>query len=117
MAQRLNDQHQRSKNLPKLKVLLQTNIDNEATKSGVLVEQIDELVTQFESLKNLTLRGFMCIPNSSNSAQSFARMANIIKQYSNLDVLSMGMSHDLESAITHGATFVRVGTDIFGKRI
>ncbi|BBB22277.1 conserved hypothetical protein [Abyssogena phaseoliformis symbiont OG214] len=115
IARRLNDQ--RPKNLPKLKVLLQINIDNEPTKSGVLIEQINELMTHFESLKNLTLRGFMCIPNSFNSAQSFTRMAGIIKQHPNLDVLSMGMSHDLESAIANGATFVRVGTDIFGKRV
>ncbi|QKQ23716.1 YggS family pyridoxal phosphate-dependent enzyme [Candidatus Ruthia endofausta] len=115
IAQRLNDQ--RPKNLPKLKVLLQINIDNEPSKSGVLVEGINELMTHFESLKNLTLRGFMCIPNPSNSTQSFVRMANVIKQHPNLDVLSMGMSHDLELAIASGATFVRIGTDIFGKRI
>lgn len=114
IAKRLNKQ--RPKILPKLKVLLQINIDNEPTKSGVLLEQIDELMTHFENLKNLTLRGFMCIPNPSNSAQSFTRMANIIKQHANLDVLSMGMSHDLESGIANGATFVRIGTDIFGKR-
>ncbi len=76
IAKRLNDQC--SKNLPKLKVLLQINIDNEPTKLGVLVEHIDGLVTHFEILKNLTLRGFMCIPNSSNSAQSFTIMTNII---------------------------------------
>lgn len=114
IARRLNNQ--RPKFLPKLKVLLQINIDNEPTKSGILVEQIDELITHFENLKNLTLRGFMCIPNLSNSTQSFTRMASIIKQYPNLDVLSMGMSHDLELAIANGATFVRIGTDIFGKR-
>ncbi len=115
IAQRLNDQ--RPKNLPKLKILFQINIDNEPSKSGVLIEQINELMAHFENLKNLTLRGFMCIPNPSNSAQSFARMANVIKQHPNLDVLSMGMSHDLELAIASGATFVRIGTDIFGKRI
>jgi uncharacterized pyridoxal phosphate-containing UPF0001 family protein len=43
-------------------------------------------------------------------------MANIFKQYPNLDTLSMGMSHDLELAIENGASFVRIGTDIFGKR-
>ncbi len=113
-AKRLNNQ--RPKFLPKLKVLLQINIDNEPTKSGVLVEQIDELMTHFENLKNLTLRGFMCIPNPDNSQQSFTKMAEIGKRCPELDTLSMGMSHDLESAIANGATFVRIGTDIFGKR-
>jgi uncharacterized pyridoxal phosphate-containing UPF0001 family protein len=58
----------------------------------------------------------MCIPNPDHSQQSFARMAEIGKRYPDLDTLSMGMSHDLESAIQNGATFVRIGADIFGKR-
>ena len=58
----------------------------------------------------------MCIPNSENSARSFKEMANLISKYPFLDSLSMGMSSDLELAIKNGATFVRVGTDIFGPR-
>ncbi len=114
IAKRLNDQ--RPNNLGKLNVLLQINIDNELTKSGVLPEKIDTILVQFEHLDKLSLRGFMCIPSPSNSGISFARMANIFKQYPNLDTLSMGMSHDLELAIENGASFVRIGTDIFGKR-
>ncbi|BAS67371.1 YggS family pyridoxal phosphate-dependent enzyme [Bathymodiolus septemdierum thioautotrophic gill symbiont] len=115
IAKRLNDQ--RPKNLPKLKILLQVNIDNEPTKSGVLVDEIDHIITQFKTLNNLTLKGFMCIPNPSNAIQSFAKMKDILAKYPNLEDLSMGMSHDLESAIKNGATFVRIGTDIFGKRV
>jgi len=115
IAKRLNDQ--RPKNLPKLKILLQVNIDNEPTKSGVLVDEIDHIITQFKTLNNLTLKGFMCIPNLSNAIQSFAKMKDILAKYPNLEDLSMGMSHDLESAIKNGATFVRIGTDIFGKRV
>lgn len=114
IAKRLNEQ--RPKKLPKLKVLLQINIDNERTKSGILVDEIDEIIAHFDGLQNLTLKGFMCIPNPSNSDTSFAKMKNILVQYSDLEVLSMGMSQDLESAIENGATFVRIGTDIFGKR-
>jgi uncharacterized pyridoxal phosphate-containing UPF0001 family protein len=72
---------QRPDNLGKLKVLLQINIDNELTKSGVLPEKIDTILAQFEHLDKLSLRGFMCIPSPSNSGIRFARMANIFKQY------------------------------------
>jgi len=114
IAQRLNDQ--RPQGLEKLNVLLQVNIDNEITKSGVLVDEIDELIPHFENFKNISLRGFMCIPNPNNAEQSFKKMAEILKKHPNLDTLSMGMSSDLDLAIKNGATFVRIGTDIFGKR-
>ena len=114
IAQRLNDQ--RPQGLENLNVLLQVNIDNEATKSGVLVDEIDELIPHFENFQNISLRGFMCIPNPNKSEQSFKKLAKILEKYPNLDTLSMGMSSDLDLAIKNGATFVRIGTDIFGKR-
>ncbi|SFV81886.1 Hypothetical protein YggS, proline synthase co-transcribed bacterial homolog PROSC [hydrothermal vent metagenome] len=114
IAKRLNDQ--RPKNLEKLKVLLQVNIDNEATKSGVLEGEIEDFILHFENFQNITLRGFMCIPNPNNAEQSFKKMAEILQKHPNLDTLSMGMSTDLELAIENGANFVRIGTDIFGKR-
>ena len=114
IAKRLNDQ--RPENLEKLNVLLQVNIDNEPTKSGLLIDEIEELMPHFQNFQNISLRGFMCIPNPDHSAQSFAKMAKILNKYPNLDTLSMGMSADLELAIENGATFVRIGSDIFGKR-
>ena len=114
IAKRLNDQ--RPKNLEKLNVLLQVNIDNEATKSGVLEGEIEDFILHFENFQNITLRGFMCIPNPNNAEQSFKKMAEILQKHPNLDTLSMGMSTDLELAIENGANFVRIGTDIFGKR-
>lgn len=114
IAKRLNDQ--RPKNLEKLNVLLQVNIDNEATKSGVLEGEIEDFILHFENFQNITLRGFMCIPNPNNAEQSFKKMAEILQKHPNLDTLSMGMSTDLELAIENGANFVRIGTDIFGRR-
>ena len=84
--------------------------------AGLLVENIDEIVLEVNSLPNISLRGFMCIPNPDNSANSFNEMAKLLSKYSYLDSLSMGMSDDLELAIERGATLVRVGADIFGKR-
>ncbi|MBE8189968.1 MAG: YggS family pyridoxal phosphate-dependent enzyme [Candidatus Thioglobus sp.] len=114
IAKRLSQQ--RPDFLGKLNILLQINIDNEPTKSGVLVDEITDLVKQIQTLKNLNLAGFMCIPEPQNSAKSFAKMAVIFEQYPHLKILSMGMSNDFEIAIKNGANFVRIGTDIFGKR-
>ncbi len=114
IAQRLNDQ--RPKSLAKLNVLLQVNIDNEPTKSGILIDEIEMLVDGFKQFENLALKGFMCIPRADNALQSFAKMSQVSKQYPDLGDLSMGMSNDLELAVKFGTTFVRVGTDIFGAR-
>ena len=115
IAKRLNQQ--RPQRQAKLNVLLQVNIDNQPSKSGVLLSEIDALIDEFKDFKNIILRGFMCIPNPKNSESSFQKMAKIIAKYPNLDTLSMGMSNDLELAIENGATFVRIGTDIFGHRV
>ena len=115
IAERLNQQ--RPKVLGKLNVLLQVNIDNEDTKSGLFVDEIEEIVNQLDNLNNICLRGFMCIPRPDNSADSYKRMAKIMTKYPTLDTLSMGMSADMEEAIANGATLVRIGTDIFGKRM
>ena len=114
IAKRLSDQ--RNPNLGKLNILVQVNIDKEKTKSGVFIEQVDEIVSEIISLPYICLRGFMCIPKAENSSDSFSKMKDLISNYPSLDTLSMGMSADLEVAIKNGANLVRVGTDIFGQR-
>ncbi len=114
IAERLSERRPRI--LRPLNVLLQVNIDSESTKSGVSLEEVAGIIPQIEKLPNIYLRGFMCIPRPENSAQSFSKMAKLISKYPKLDSLSMGMSMDLELAIERGATIVRIGTDIFGKR-
>ena len=114
IAKRLSDQ--RDPSLEKLNILIQINIDEEQTKSGLLLKDVNEIISEVSDLPNISLRGFMCIPSPKNSAMSFKEMANLISKYPFLDSLSMGMSSDLELAIKNGATFVRVGTDIFGPR-
>ncbi|MGE4569956.1 MAG: YggS family pyridoxal phosphate-dependent enzyme [Gammaproteobacteria bacterium] len=114
IAKRLGDQ--RLDSLGKLNILLQVNIDQEPTKSGFLLDEIEGAVLQIENLPNICLRGFMCIPSQANPGQSFSKMANLLAKYSTMDTLSMGMSQDLELAVENGATFVRIGADIFGKR-
>ncbi len=122
IAQRLSEQ--RPKDLPPLQVCIQINIDQEESKSGVTVDKIQRLAEDIADLKNLKLRGLMAIPKiSSDTTQqrkSFAALSeqleHLNQQGFELDTLSMGMSADLEAAIAEGATIVRIGTAIFGKR-
>ena len=122
IAQRLSEQ--RPPELPPLNICVQANIDDEATKSGVSLADLPALVAAIQSLPRLQLRGLMAIPAAENNpAQQRAAFAKLREalialnaQGFSLDCLSMGMSGDLEAAIAEGATFVRVGTDIFGAR-
>lgn len=116
IARRLSDQ--RPKHLTPLNICIQVNIDDEATKSGVSLIELPQLLEDIHKLPNITLRGLMAIPsatsNSEQAQHSFRKLAQALPD--NLDTLSMGMSGDLEAAIAAGATIVRIGTDIFGAR-
>jgi len=119
IAQRLNDQ--RPEDLPPLNICIQVNVDDEETKAGVAIDELNVLVLAIQAFPRLRLRGLMAIPAASNNQDqqqhAFRKLANAKGQYAFMDCLSMGMSGDLESAIAEGATFVRVGTDIFGMRV
>ncbi len=124
IAQRLNDQ--RPPHLPPLNICVQVNIDDESTKSGVSLAELPALVAAIAPLARLRLRGLMAIPAATNDpaqqCAAFAKLREALQALNNsgaclpMDCLSMGMSGDLEAAIAEGATFVRVGTDIFGAR-
>ena len=122
IAQRLNEQ--RPDELPPLNICVQVNIDDETTKSGVNLAQLPGLAAEIIKLPRLSLRGLMAIPAATNNAAqqraAFAKLRDareaLNAQGYGLDCLSMGMSGDMDVAIMEGATFVRVGTDIFGSR-
>jgi len=122
IAQRLNDQ--RPSSLPPLQVCIQVNVDNEISKAGVNIDNIQDLAESISKLEHIKLRGLMAIPQaSSDTSKQRKSFANLRKQLEHLnrygfalDTLSMGMSGDFEAAIAEGATIVRVGTAIFGKR-
>ncbi|MFI8582130.1 YggS family pyridoxal phosphate-dependent enzyme [Ectopseudomonas khazarica] len=119
IAQRLSDQ--RPAHLPALNICLQVNVSLEASKSGCSPEELPELARAISALPNLRLRGLMAIPEATDdiAAQhaAFARLRQLRDDLAlNLDTLSMGMSHDLEAAIAEGATWVRIGTALFGAR-
>ena len=124
IARRLSDQ--RPETMPPLQVLIEVNIGGEDVKHGVppQEETLRELAFQVASLPRLKLRGLMCVARLGSSEeelrQQFGRMNELLKflqaQGLDVDVLSMGMSDDLETAVACGATHVRVGSAIFGKR-
>ncbi len=122
IAKRLNKQ--RPPELPPLSVCIQLNISGEQSKSGIMLNELATLAQEINQLKQLKLRGLMAIPAPESDfhkqRQAFAKIyqaqQDLIKQGFDLDTLSMGMSNDMEAAIAEGATIVRIGTAIFGKR-
>ena len=119
IAQRLSEQ--RPADLPPLNVCLQVNVSGEASKSGCNPDELPALAQAIAALPRLTLRGLMAIPEPTDDpaaqAAAFARVRQLQDSLNlGLDTLSMGMSHDLEAAIAQGATWVRIGTALFGAR-
>lgn len=125
IACRLNDQ--RPANMKRLNVCLQVNIDNEISKSGFMLDEVESAVKEIIDLSNLQLRGFMAIPRYQDTfdaqREPLAKLRKLIDKVNDsldnsnkLDTLSMGMSSDLEAAVFEQATIVRVGSDIFGNR-
>jgi pyridoxal phosphate enzyme (YggS family) len=107
-----------------LQVLIQVNISHEENKSGVSPNEVLTLAADIANLPNLSLRGIMAIPlatkDHSQLSRMFAQMNDCFlqlkSQYPQVDTLSMGMSGDLDCAISEGSTMVRIGTAIFGTR-
>lgn len=119
IAQRLAEQ--RPEELPPLNICLQVNVSGEASKSGCTPEELPALAEAAAQLPRLKLRGLMAIPEPTDDVAAqraaFARLRELQAGLPyELDTLSMGMSHDLESAIAEGATWVRIGTAVFGAR-
>lgn len=119
IAQRLSEQ--RPPVLPPLNICIQVNVSGEASKSGCSPEDLPALAQAISVLPNLKLRGLMAIPEPTDDRDeqnaSFAAVSTLQAQLGlPLDTLSMGMSHDLEAAIAQGATWVRIGTALFGAR-
>ena len=119
IAQRLSEQ--RPADLPPLNICIQVNVSGEASKSGCTPADLPALAQAISALPRLQLRGLMAIPEpTEDRAAQDAAFATVRELQAGLnlplDTLSMGMSHDLESAIAQGATWVRIGTALFGAR-
>ncbi|EIK98550.1 hypothetical protein PMM47T1_00890 [Pseudomonas sp. M47T1] len=119
IAQRLSEQ--RPADLPPLNICIQVNVSGETSKSGCTAADLPALATAIAALPRLKLRGLMAIPEpTEDRAEQDAALATVrtLQESLNLplDTLSMGMSHDLEAAVAQGATWVRIGTALFGAR-
>ena len=102
-----------------LDVMLQVKLSPEQAKSGASPEQLAELIDAVRACPNLRLLGLMTMPPWSDDpeiSRPYFRRLRELAAFHELESLSMGMSHDLEAAIEEGATHVRVGTALFGKR-
>lgn len=108
-------------------ILIQVSLGQESSKSGVYAQDTLKLIKTISSLENLSIKGLMTIPpffNNPEKARSYfsalCELRNNIKKEGlpniSMDELSMGMTGDFEVAIEEGATLVRIGTAIFGKR-
>jgi len=122
IAQRLN-QHAEELNKT-INILIQVNISNSTTKSGVVLEDVANFAAQLQELSHIQLRGLMAIPekyeDENQLKQEFNAMhacyLSLQQQYNQIDTLSLGMSQDMNTAIACGSNMVRIGTDIFGAR-
>lgn len=122
IARRLNDQ--RPDTLPPLQVCIQVNVSGETSKSGIRPGALDELAAGLKDFPRLELRGLMAIPEPQTDIESQRRpfrelreaLEGLNRRGHRLDTLSMGMTDDMEAAVAEGATWVRIGTAVFGPR-
>lgn len=122
IAQRLSAQ--RPPEMPALNILIQVNISDEQSKSGITLAELPALAASINALPNLHLRGLMAIPAPETDYQRQLAVFEQVNQafltlkarYPQMDTLSMGMTDDMAAAIAAGSTLVRIGTAIFGSR-
>ena len=107
-----DEQHKQNKNV---KLFIQLNIGNEEQKSGVNVDQIDDLIT-FSKKLNLNIVGLMCIPPVNKEPDKYFKKIKDLNNKFNLPEISMGMSSDYLKAVENSSTYLRIGSSIFGLR-
>lgn len=100
-------------------ILCEVNIGGEESKSGAAPEELEYLLEQISALGGVRIRGLMTIPPPGGSDIYFGRMQELYERFKgeyNMNVLSMGMTHDYVQAVKYGSTLVRIGTGLFGAR-
>ena len=107
-----DEQIKQNKNL---KLFIQVNIGDEEQKSGIKVDQVDDLIT-FSKQLNLNIIGLMCIPPVNEEPDKYFKEINILSKKFNLQEISMGMSSDYLKAVENSSTYLRIGSNIFGQR-
>jgi PLP dependent protein len=114
LAQKISDEEIKKKK--KLKIFIQVNIDDEIQKSGISIENLNEFYLKCVNDLNLNIIGLMCLPSQNKDPTDCFILLKKLAKDLNIFELSMGMSNDYEEAIKCGSTYIRVGSNIFGKR-
>ena len=104
------------KNKKKLKIFIQVNLGDEEQKNGISIKELSDLYNQAVEKFNLNIIGLMCLPPQNKPASSYFSELKDLNIKLNLKELSMGMSQDYLDAANNGATYLRVGSSIFGNR-
>jgi len=113
LAKKIADEQYKQNKIVKL--FIQVNIGNEEQKSGVKVNQIDDLI-MFSKQLNLSVIGLMCIPPANKEPDKYFKEINHLNKKFNLQEISMGMSSDYLKAVENYSTYLRIGSSIFGQR-
>ena len=113
LAKKISDEQQKQKK--KVRIFIQVNIGNEEQKFGVNKSSVTELYSYCKTL-NLEVVGLMCIPPLNEPSEIFFKEMNELNKKLNFEELSMGMSSDYLIAIQNCATYLRIGSNIFGQR-
>ena len=113
LAKKISDEQIRqNKNV---KLFIQVNIGNEDQKSGVKIDEIDELII-FSKKFNLNIIGLMCSPPANEEPDKYFEQIKFLSKKFNLSEISMGMSSDYLKAVENSSTYLRIGSSIFGTR-
>ena len=113
LAKKIADEQYKQNKI--IKLFIQVNIGNEEQKSGVKVNQIDDLI-MFSKQLNLSVVGLMCIPPANKEPDKYFKEINHLNKKFNLQEISMGMSSDYLKAVENYSTYLRIGSSIFGQR-
>ena len=113
LAKKISDEQKKQNK--KVKIFIQVNIGSEEQKSGADINKIEELLNFCKELE-LDVIGLMCIPPINKDSSKYFQKMSLLKNDFNLQQLSMGMSSDYLDAIKNNATYLRIGSSIFGKR-
>ena len=114
LAQKISEEEIKKKK--KLKIFIQVNIANESQKNGIDINNLNEFYLKCRNDLNLNIVGLMCLPPQSKEPTECFLLLKKLAKHLNIFELSMGMSNDYQEAIKCGSTYLRIGSDIFGKR-
>ena len=114
LAEKIANEQQKKNFKPK--IFIQVNIGKETQKNGVEIEKLEQFYSECKKNFDLNIIGLMCLPPNEKSPNEYFSQMQILKNKLNLDDLSMGMTNDYIEALNYEATFIRIGSKIFGER-